>query len=40
MLKVYNNFWSFTYHVGKEISLDGHNIYNEIKSAIDAYESS
>jgi hypothetical protein len=39
MLKVYNSFWSFAYHVGKEILVNGHNIINEVKSAVSDYES-
>jgi len=39
MLVSYNSFWSFTYHVGEEILVNGVNIYDEISTAVTDYES-
>ena len=39
MLGVYNSFWSFAYHVGDSIIVNGKNIYNEVSTAVTDYES-
>lgn len=39
MCESFTNFWSFTYHVGKELIVNGKDIYSEINTAIGDYKS-
>lgn len=39
MLASFNSVWSFAYDVGKEILVNGANIYDEVSSAVTNYES-
>ena len=38
MIASFTNPWTFAYHVGKDILINGRNIYSEVEDAISAYE--
>lgn len=37
MAKTFKSPWSFAYHVGKDLLVDGTDIYHEISASLDAY---
>jgi len=40
MCKSFTSFWSFAYHVGEDIEVNGTNIFTEIDNAITDYHNS
>ena len=38
MGEIFASPWTFAYHVGKDILVNGMNIYNEINGAVNAYD--
>lgn len=38
MARSFTNIWSFTYHVGKDLIVNGSQIYGEINTAIGDYK--
>lgn len=39
MVESFTSPMSFAYHVGKDLIVNGHNIYDEITAAVNDYES-
>ena len=39
MAKSFTSFWSFSYHVGKELLVNGKDIFSEVNTAISVYHS-